>query len=134
MTDRPMPGRTVGGFTVKPGPVQLFAFSAATWNPHRVHYDADYCRGTEGYPGLLVPGPLQGAWLLELADSWAAAAGLTVVSIEYRNTLPAYAGTELAIAGRVISGPPQAELEVWVTSGRGDRHCAGLVRAISRAR
>ena len=38
-------------------PVFLFRFSALTYNAHRIHYDRDYARDIEGYPGLLVHGP-----------------------------------------------------------------------------
>ena len=119
----------IEGFTVTPGPVQLFCFSAATWNPHRVHYDADYCRDVEGYPGVVVPGPLQGAWLLELADSWAREQGLEVTSVEYRNVRAAYSGAELSVGARVVKGPPDAALEVWVAAADGERHCAGVAHA-----
>jgi 3-methylfumaryl-CoA hydratase len=51
---------------VPPDPVLLFRFSALTFNGHRIHYDRDYATGTEGYPGLVVHGPLQAMLLLEL--------------------------------------------------------------------
>ncbi|MEQ9815350.1 MAG: protein dehydratase [Azospirillaceae bacterium] len=38
--------------------VLLFRFSAVVFNAHRIHYDRDYTTGTEGYPGLVVQGPL----------------------------------------------------------------------------
>ena len=41
---------------------QLFLYSAATHNPHRIHYDRDYAL-TEGHVDIIVHGPLQGAWL-----------------------------------------------------------------------
>lgn len=44
--------------TIEPGPVLLFRYSALTFNGHRIHYDVDYCRTVEGYPGLVVHGPL----------------------------------------------------------------------------
>jgi len=47
-------------------PVLLFRFSALTYNAHRIHYDREYARG-EGYPGLLVHGPLQALLMAELA-------------------------------------------------------------------
>ena len=47
-------------------PVLLFRFSALTYNAHRIHYDRDYARG-EGYPGLLVHGPLQALLMAEQA-------------------------------------------------------------------
>lgn len=47
--------------------VRLFRFSALTFNGHRIHYDLDYCREVERYPGLVVHGPLQALLLLEAA-------------------------------------------------------------------
>jgi 3-methylfumaryl-CoA hydratase len=48
-------------------PVLLFRFSALTYNSHRIHYDRDYARNIEGYPGLLVHGPLQALVMAEAA-------------------------------------------------------------------
>jgi 3-methylfumaryl-CoA hydratase len=48
-------------------PALLFRFSALTYNAHRIHYDRDYARGVEGYPGLVVHGPLQALLMAELA-------------------------------------------------------------------
>lgn len=44
----------------------LFRYSALTFNGHRIHYDVDYCRDVEGYPGLVVHGPLIATLLLDL--------------------------------------------------------------------
>lgn len=52
--------------TVNIDPVLLFRFSALTYNAHRIHYDRDYATGTEGYPGLVVHGPLLVVLLLDL--------------------------------------------------------------------
>jgi 3-methylfumaryl-CoA hydratase len=52
---------------VAPDPVLLFRYSAATFNGHRIHYDADFCRNEEGYPGLVVHGPLTVTLLAGLA-------------------------------------------------------------------
>jgi 3-methylfumaryl-CoA hydratase len=52
--------------TVAVDPVLLFRFSALTYNAHRIHYDRDYARA-EGYPGLVVHGPLQALLMAELA-------------------------------------------------------------------
>src|SRR4029077_1843681 len=52
--------------TVTVDPVLLFRFSALTYNAHRIHYDRDYARA-EGYPGLVVHGPLQALLMAELA-------------------------------------------------------------------
>ena len=51
--------------TVTPDPVQLFRYSALTFNGHRIHYDRDYCRTVEGYPGLVVHGPYSATLLVD---------------------------------------------------------------------
>lgn len=49
-----------------PDPVLLFRYSALTFNGHRIHYDRDYCRDAEGYPGLVFHGPLTATMLVDL--------------------------------------------------------------------
>lgn len=49
------------------GPVQLFRYSALTFNSHRIHYDVDFCRNEEGYDGLIIHGPLTATLLMEAA-------------------------------------------------------------------
>lgn len=44
--------------TVHPTPVMLFRYSAVTFNGHRIHYDHPYATEQEGYPGLVVHGPM----------------------------------------------------------------------------
>ena len=51
---------------VVPDPRLLFRFSALTFNAHRIHYDRPYATGVEGYPGLVVHGPLTAVLLMEL--------------------------------------------------------------------
>lgn len=52
--------------TVVPDPVLLFRYSALTFIGHRIHYDYPYATEVEGYPGLVVHGPLQAILLLDL--------------------------------------------------------------------
>lgn len=52
---------------VSPDPVLLFRYSALTFNAHRIHYDRDYARDTEGYAGLVVQGPLIATLLIDHA-------------------------------------------------------------------
>jgi 3-methylfumaryl-CoA hydratase len=47
-------------------PVDLFRFSALTFNGHRIHYDRDYARDVEGYGGLVVHGPFTATLLMDL--------------------------------------------------------------------
>ncbi len=54
--------------TIVPDPVLLFRYSALTFNGHRIHYDRRYVTEVEGYPGLVVHGPLQATLLLDLLD------------------------------------------------------------------
>ena len=51
---------------IEPTPVLLFRYSALTYNSHRIHYDQPYVTRTEGYPGLVVHGPLLATLLLDL--------------------------------------------------------------------
>jgi 3-methylfumaryl-CoA hydratase len=46
--------------------VQLFRFSALAFNGHRIHYDRDYARNVEHYPGLVVHGPFIAVLLMDL--------------------------------------------------------------------
>jgi 3-methylfumaryl-CoA hydratase len=51
---------------IHPDPVLLFRYSAVTFNSHRIHYDYPYATRVEGYPGLVVHGPLVATLLLDL--------------------------------------------------------------------
>ena len=51
---------------ITPDPVLLFRYSALTFNGHRIHYDRRYVTEAEGYPGLVVHGPLIATLLLDL--------------------------------------------------------------------
>ncbi|GIH25188.1 hypothetical protein Aph01nite_34980 [Acrocarpospora phusangensis] len=62
-TDSVPPG--AAGLALHVDPVLLFRFSALTYNAHRIHYDAAYA-AQEGYPGLVVHGPLQALMMGEL--------------------------------------------------------------------
>ncbi len=66
----PPPGETrraAHSETVTPTPVLLFRYSAVTFNSHRIHYDHPYTTKVEGYPGLVVHGPLQATFLANYA-------------------------------------------------------------------
>jgi hydroxyacyl-ACP dehydratase HTD2-like protein with hotdog domain len=80
---------------------QLFLFSAATHNPHRIHYDRDYAR-REGHDDILVHGPLQGAWLHQFVRDWAGPRG-RVLGFAFQNRGRAFAERDLTFRGRVAS-------------------------------
>lgn len=60
------PGQAEIEREVVAGPVMLFRYSALTFNGHRIHYDRPYVTGVEGYPGLIVHGPLIATLLVDL--------------------------------------------------------------------
>jgi 3-methylfumaryl-CoA hydratase len=76
--------------TVRPDPPLLFRFSALTYNTHRIHYDQAYVTEVEGYPGLVVHGPLLALLALELPRRHMA--GQRVEHFGYRLRRPAFAG------------------------------------------
>ena len=83
--DGPVVPLSAGEWSVDVTPTLLFRFSALTYNAHRIHYDRDYARDVEGYPGLLTHGPLQA-----LAMAEAARARGRYRSIEYRLVAPLF--------------------------------------------
>ena len=82
-----------GDAAFTPGAVQLFLFSAATANAHRIHYDQAYASGEEGYPGLVVHGPLAAAQLLGL---WERRHG-PARRFGFRAQAPLFAGQPIAL-------------------------------------
>jgi hydroxyacyl-ACP dehydratase HTD2-like protein with hotdog domain len=94
----PCPTAPPGAFSrqVLPDPVLLFRFSALTGNAHRIHYDLTYARQQEGYPGLVVHGPLQAIWLIGHLQQELA---IVPTRFEYRAHRPAIAGRPLRLEG-----------------------------------
>jgi|KBSSwiStaDraftv2_1062776.scaffolds.fasta_scaffold2897910_1 hydroxyacyl-ACP dehydratase HTD2-like protein with hotdog domain len=105
-------GQDLGPMTKNASRAQLFVFSAATNNPHRIHYDRDYA-ATEGHPDVLVHGPLQGAWLSQFVVDWAGPAG-RLLNLSWQNRARAFPERDLIFRGRVtaIEGDEIA-LDVW---------------------
>ncbi|MEV8047281.1 MaoC family dehydratase N-terminal domain-containing protein [Streptomyces griseoluteus] len=82
---------------LRPVPSLLFRFSALTANAHRIHYDAPYAQGVEGYPGLVVQGPLLVLFMLELVRR--NEPHRAPRSVSYRLRRPAFVGELLLAAG-----------------------------------
>lgn len=74
-------------WAIETSPTLLFRYSALTYNAHRIHYDRDYARDVEGYPGLLVHGPLQAVAMAELARARGASGNL---DFDYRLRTPLF--------------------------------------------
>jgi hydroxyacyl-ACP dehydratase HTD2-like protein with hotdog domain len=81
-------------------PVQMFFFSAATYNGHRIHYDKTWATEVEGYPDILVHGPLQAALLARAVTDWVGPDG-RLVSYAIQNRASAFPGEELRFVGTV---------------------------------
>ncbi len=83
---------------IRPDPVLLFRFSALTFNGHRIHYDHPYVTRVEGYPGLIVHGPLIALLLLELARK--EIDGRAMTRFAFRARRPVFDTGPFTIAGR----------------------------------
>ncbi len=113
---------------------QLFLFSAATNNPHRIHYDRDYA-AVEGHPDVLVHGPLQGAWLSQFVVDWAGPKG-RLLGMGWQNRARAFPERDLTFKGKVtaIEGD-EVSLDVWEEDDSGAllMPCTARVRLPRRA-
>jgi 3-methylfumaryl-CoA hydratase len=89
-------------------PVLLFRFSALTYNGHRIHYDRPYATQAEGYPDLVVHGPLLALLALELPRIHAPAHPVRLFA--YRLVRPAFLPSRLISVGR----PARASAEITV--------------------
>lgn len=86
----------------EPTTVQLFGFSAATRNLHRIHYDRAYCRAEEGYPDVLVQSHLHACFLTQaLRANFGPDA--EIVEFGWRNRAIAVPGDRLTIGGEVAA-------------------------------
>jgi hydroxyacyl-ACP dehydratase HTD2-like protein with hotdog domain len=78
---------------------QLFLYSAASFNPHRIHYDRTYAE-FEGHTDIIVHGPLQGSWLTQFVTDWAGPAS-RLLNITWQNRASALVGENLEFHGSV---------------------------------
>ena len=83
--------------TVLPERPLLFRYSALTFNAHRIHYDQAYASAEEGYPGLVVHGPLTATLLADLA---ADELGRPLGSFSFRARAPLFADQPVTLTGR----------------------------------
>jgi hydroxyacyl-ACP dehydratase HTD2-like protein with hotdog domain len=94
------PGDALPTLTVTVDERQLFFFSAATYNGHRIHYDKDWARTVEGYDDVIVQGPLQAALLARAITDWIGGRG-RLVEYAVQNRAVAFSGEELSFGGSV---------------------------------
>ncbi len=110
------PGDLLPERQFKPDNVQLFLYNSALWNAHRIHYDYPYATDVEGYPGLVIAGPLLGDWITQCVIEWLRDDGL-LTSVEYSNRKASYIGEVLRSGGKVVSSEQDSgtvELEMYI--------------------
>ena len=111
--------------------VQQMLYNASLWNGHRIHFDMPYATEVEGYPGLVVAGPLLGDWLHQIVDEWLDDAG-RITGIEYSNRVAAYVGETVTAGGTVTHYNPDSgalTLEVFVKNDRDEVLAPGIITA-----
>jgi len=94
-------GTRITPYRVRPSTVQLFRFSAVTWNAHRIHYDAAYAR-SEGYADVVVQSHLHGCFLANAVLAWAGP-GAYLSTFGWENRAVAVAGVLLTVTGTVTA-------------------------------
>jgi len=110
-----------GEWAIETSPTLLFRFSALTYNGHRIHYDRDYARDVEGYPGLLTHGPLQALAMAEAAR----AQGRGGDDFEYRLVSPLF-----DFQGMVVNaGPDGSSTATTVRDLSGRQTATGTLTA-----
>jgi 3-methylfumaryl-CoA hydratase len=100
---------------VTPDPVLLFRFSALTFNSHRIHYDRRWAMETEGYPGLVVHGPLTTTLLIDFARD--SNPGRTIRGYATQARAPLFDTAPFELRGRPTADGRGAEL--WAVTPEG---------------
>ncbi len=113
-------GDEIVGRTYDCDNVQLMLYNAALWNGHRIHYDHPYATEEEGYPGLVIAGPLIGDWLTQCLMEWLGENG-TLLRLHYSNRRASYVGDALTTGGKITAldtGTGEVEIDLFVKNVR----------------
>ncbi|MCA3574714.1 MAG: MaoC family dehydratase N-terminal domain-containing protein [Aestuariivirga sp.] len=110
-----------------PDAVMLFRYSALTFNGHRIHYDRDYARTVEGYPGLVVHGPLIATLLVDLIGR--NAPGARVRHFSFRALSPLFDGASMS----VNASPPGADGKMALWAANAEEGLAMTAEAVIEA-
>lgn len=103
--------------SVRPTPVMLFRYSAVTFNGHRIHYDWPYATEIEGYPGLVVHGPMIATLMIQAFCNAHPNAVLT--RLTYRGLRPLIADSDFQVAGRHEAA---GRASLWAFNDQGPAH------------
>jgi 3-methylfumaryl-CoA hydratase len=115
--DRQAPAEAMWTQQIDPDDVLLFRYSALTFNGHRIHYDRRYAAAVEGYPGLVVHGPLVATLLLELLHRKIPQA--RVQRFDFRAVKPLFDTAPFQVCGR-----PEGDRQVKLWARTPDGHLA----------
>ncbi len=113
---KPAPANAQWTRRIDPDPVLLFRYSALTFNGHRIHYDRSYVTGVEGYPGLIVHGPLIATLLMDLLRR--ELPQRAVKAFSFRAVSPLFDIDSFSINGRLADDGRTALL--WAANARGE--------------
>jgi 3-methylfumaryl-CoA hydratase len=108
---------------IEPGPVMLFRFSALTFNGHRIHYDLDYVRNEEHYPGLIVHGPMQTLLMLDLCRR---NEQRPVKKLDYRALHPVFHTERMTVSGNPAADG--SKIDLWTANGAGSYAMVGTAQ------
>lgn len=98
----------------QPRETTLFRYSALTFNTHRIHYDLPYATSVEGYPGLVVHGPLLATYIVD--DFMRERPEAEITSFEFSARSPLFVNEQFYVAGRAV-GESAEELQVIAPQG-----------------
>ena len=122
------PGDTLPTLAVTADERQLFFFSAATYNGHRIHYDQHYARHEEHYPDLVVHGPLTATLLQNFAREIRSDARLA--RFDFRGVHPLFVSSPFTLEAKRSESEPEA-LDLWARGPSGElamRASAGFLK------
>lgn len=94
----PLHGQATWSRTIVPDDVLLFRYSALTFNGHRIHYDRRYVTQVEGYPGLIVHGPLIATLLVDLLRR--SLPGARLAAFDFKAVRPTFDLHPFSVHGR----------------------------------
>jgi 3-methylfumaryl-CoA hydratase len=113
---KPAPTGATWSRDITPDPVLLFRYSALTFNGHRIHYDRSYVTEVEGYPGLIVHGPLIATLLADLLQRNLPQARL--MRFDFRAVGPLFDIEPFTVCGKPAADGKSVQL--WAQNRRGE--------------
>ncbi|KAK3815654.1 MAG: hypothetical protein J3R72DRAFT_376084 [Linnemannia gamsii] len=122
---------------VHPTAIQLFRYSALTFNSHRIHFDHEYANNVEDHPACLVHGPLSATLMLEpLRQLLFQQPGKIIKNFRYRALSPLYVDQPIQICAKKMTLIPTMDadvvesFEVWVENPQGGLAMSGTVELV----